>query len=151
MMTNDSNSDLRCSEPAFWKVNRRGTFTLTVSSDDLNGTGDYSFDLTSGESEADEIIFIPDIYGKYCYKPYHYDKLVSQDLTVKVNEIVDLEIKNEQKVEKLVQVSANVKEIKAQAFLLCMDYRNGITTKETYAKQEEIISSWRKAADERGK
>lgn len=151
MMTNDSNSDLRCSEPAFWKVNRRGTFTLTVSSDDLSGTGDYSFDLTLGESEADEIISIPGIYGKYCYKPYHYDTLVSQDLTVKVNEIVDLEIKNEQKVEKLVQVSANVKEIKAQAFRLCMDYRNGIATKETYAKQEEIISSWRKAAAERGK
>lgn len=89
--------------------------------------------------------------GIKCYKPAREDRTNSPGLTVKVKEIVDLQIKNDQKVEKLIQLSTEGEDIDSQAYRLCEEYGNGITDKETYARQKDIILSWKKAATERGK
>ena len=120
-----------------------GAHTIVVSGRP-GETGDYGFVLKV--PVATNLVWFKD---KKCHKPIRYDPANSLGLTAKVKEIVDLQLNNEQKVEKLVQLSTEQEDIVAQAYRLCEEYGNGITDQETYAKQEEIISSWRRTAWEK--
>lgn len=143
MITESDNPDyhslMDCSGPNSIRAKRAGAYTFLVS--DSNGEiGDYSFKLKL----EDQLVSFPN--GIKCYKPVEYDKTNSPGLTVKVKEIVDLQMKNEQKAERLVQLSIEKDDIDAQRYRVCEEHGNGITDKETYAKQRETIQSWRKAS-----
>lgn len=137
-----SHSDfLECSEPKSMRTERTGTFMLIVDGM-LGETGDYSFVLKLGREINENDISDK----KNCSKPSHYDMLSSMSVSMKVTEIFDHPITNEQKVEKLVQVSTREEDIEGQAFQLCADNLRNYFSKKEYAKREEIISSWRKVS-----
>jgi hypothetical protein len=137
--TTTSKAKLDCSGPTSIRVESQGVQTFSVSG--YNGeTGDYSFKIKL----EDQLVSFPN--GIKCYKPVDYDRINRPGLTVQVKGIVDLETKNEQKVERLVQLSIEKDDIDVQRYRVCEEHGNGITDKETYSKQREIIHSWRKAS-----
>jgi hypothetical protein len=136
-----SSAILDCSGPTSIRVEDTGAHTFSISGYN-GGTGDYSFRLKL----AGQIV--PFSNGIKCYKPSDYNAINRPSLTVKVKEILDLPVENGQKVERLVQLSTEWDDMDAQKYRLCEEHGKGITDKETYAKQREIVRSWRKATYE---
>lgn len=135
-------SIMNCYTTRHFLLKHTGPHTIIVSGSTAD-TGDYGFVLKL----PDRLVSFPN--GIKCYRPDDYDKTNDLDLTVRVKEIVNLQIKDEQKVERLVQVSTKGNDIDAQTYRLCEDYGREAMDKETYVKQKEIIRSWRKSAYER--
>lgn len=130
-----------CSESKTMKAERTGTFTLIVDGM-LGETGEYSFDFMLGR----EILTNARPDKKNCSKPSHYDRFSSIGLSMKVDEIFEHPIPNEQKVEKLVQVSTKDEDIEGQAFQVCANNLRSSYSEKEFAEREEIIASWRRAA-----
>lgn len=133
-----------CSGPTSIRVKSSGAHAFSVSGDN-GATGEYSFRLKL----EGQLVSFPN--GIECYKPSDYNAINRPGLTVKVKEILDLPVENGQKVERLVQLSTEWDDMDGQQYRLCEEHGKGITNKETYAKQREIIRSWRATTNVRGR
>lgn len=142
--TSTSRTILDCSGPTSIRVKSPGAHSFSVSGENV-GTGDYSFRLKL----EGQLVSFPN--GIECYKPSDYNAINRPGLTVKVKEILDLPVENCQKVERLVQLSTEWDDMDAQKYRLCEEHGEEIIDKDTYAMQREIIRSWRKATNERGR
>jgi len=81
--------------------------------------------------------------GVKCTKPANYEKLHNSDIDFKVQNILELKIKDDQQVERLIELSQDAQDIDAQEFRLCEAYGNGILDQSSYREYLNIILKWK--------
>lgn len=88
--------------------------------------------------------------GTKCFKPNAYDKTNSPEFSAKVKEIVELKVKNDQKLEKLRALSEDGTLIDTQVYRLCEEFGNNIINASEHREQKLLILQWKAASKQTG-